>query len=319
LYATHTRNKEARAVEAVEEGIRAALASGARLQVSHIIPRRGGPADALERCVAAVEGARDAGVNAAFDIHTRLFGLTNLSALLPPTAMDRGVEALRSNLQDPRARAELKAYQSLITSFLLGGPERVYLLDTPRCPEVRGKSLAELIPPGGDAYDVLFDVLLTELEELHRPQIICWSYDESQLTAAAQRPQCMVGSDATTMAPDGPLAATTFHGAYTWAAWFFRRCVREQGALRLEEAVRKLTSLPATHVGLVDRGVLKPGGWADLAVFDAQRFGERGTVEQPNQLAEGMVHVIVNGQIALQDGQFTSERSGRVLRRGVAE
>ena len=92
--------------------------------------------------------------------------------------------------------------------------------------------------------------------------------------------------------------------------------MRELRVLPLEQAVRKLTSVPAAQVGLVDRGLIRPGAWADLAVFDPHQFAERGTVEQPNQLAEGMRHVIVNGTLARQDGQFTGHRAGRALRKG---
>ena len=125
----------------------------------------------------------------------------------------------------------------------------------------------------------------------------------------------MAGSDATTLAPDGPLAGTVFHGAYSWASWFFRFMVRETGILSAAEAVRRLTDLPARTLGLSDRGVLKTGARADLAVFDPTRFGETATTFEPNQLADGMRHVVVNGAITLADGQLTGERAGTVIRR----
>jgi N-acyl-D-aspartate/D-glutamate deacylase len=317
LYATHTRNKETLAVEAVEEATRTSAAVGARLQVSHIIPRRGGaPADALERSLAAVDRAREGGLDVSFDIHTRLFGFTNLSAALPLWVTEGGPEAVASRLRDPVARAAMKRHKSLITSFELGGWDRVNLLDTPHRPDAEGRSVAELTPPGGDAYDVIFDVLLAEIEQIHRPMCLCWSYDEDQLASAVQHPRCMVGSDATTMSLGGQLAGTVFHGAYTWASWLFRRFVQERRLLTLEEVVHKLAAQPAEQVRLPGRGVLQQGAWADIAVFDPGRFRERGTVPKPNQLAEGMVHVVVNGQVALQNGAFTGRRPGKALRRG---
>ena len=105
---------------------------------------------------------------------------------------------------------------------------------------------------------------------------------------AFAHPLCMPGSDATTLAPDGPLAGTVFHGAYTWAAWFWRSLVRERRLLTPEEAVHRLTGMPAELLGLTDRGVLRAGARADIAVFDGERFGERGTTFEPNQLATGM-------------------------------
>jgi N-acyl-D-aspartate/D-glutamate deacylase len=124
----------------------------------------------------------------------------------------------------------------------------------------------------------------------------------------------MVGSDATALAPDGPLQGVAFHGAYTWASWFYRHFVRDTGMLTPQEAVRRLTSLPAGRLGLSDRGVLRPEACADLAVFDPQVFGERGTTFEPNQVAEGMRHVVVNGIPTLLDG-LTGRRGGQVLRR----
>jgi N-acyl-D-amino-acid deacylase len=124
----------------------------------------------------------------------------------------------------------------------------------------------------------------------------------------------MPGSDATTLAPDGPLKASTFHGAYTWAAWFYRFMVRQEGLLTPAEAVRRLTAVPAERLGLSDRGLLRPGAAADVVVFD-DALSERGTTFEPNQLASGVSHVVVNGVVTLRDGALTGERAGRVLRR----
>jgi N-acyl-D-amino-acid deacylase len=122
------------------------------------------------------------------------------------------------------------------------------------------------------------------------------------------------GSDATTLAPDGPLAGASFHGAYSWAAWFWRFTVREQRSLTPQEAVRRLTARPAERLGLAGRGVLDEGAQADVIVFDQDRFGERATTFEPNVLATGMRHVIVNGVQTLRDGRATGARGGRVLR-----
>src|SRR5207253_9165591 len=110
-----------------------------------------------------------------------------------------------------------------------------------------------------------------------------------------RHPLCMPGSDATTLAPEGPLAGSTFHGAYTWAAWFYRFTVRQERLLSPAEAVRRLTSMPAERLGLSDRGVLRPGAAADVVVFDSDALTERGTTYEPNQLATGVRHVVVNG------------------------
>jgi N-acyl-D-amino-acid deacylase len=128
----------------------------------------------------------------------------------------------------------------------------------------------------------------------------------------------MPGSDATTLAPDGPLAGAVFHGAYSWAAWFFRFMVRERGALSAAEAIHRLTGMPAQVLGLSDRGAIRVGARADIAVFDPAGFGERATTFEPNVTATGMRHVVVNGVETLRDGNFTGARGGEVIRRRVA-
>jgi N-acyl-D-amino-acid deacylase len=123
------------------------------------------------------------------------------------------------------------------------------------------------------------------------------------------------GSDATTLAPDGSLAHSFFHGAYTWASWFWRFMVRDEELLTRADAVHRLTGQPAERIGLSDRGVLREGARADVVVFDPGRFSERGTVFEPNLLADGMEHVIVNGVHTLRNGGLTGNRGGMVLRR----
>jgi N-acyl-D-aspartate/D-glutamate deacylase len=116
------------------------------------------------------------------------------------------------------------------------------------------------------------------------------------------------------LAPDGRLAGATFHGAYTWASWFWRRMVRETATFAPEEAIFKLSRLPAERMGLADRGRLEVGARADVVAFDPGTFGETGTTFEPNRLAIGMHHVIVNGVPTLRDGGPTGERAGAVLR-----
>jgi len=145
--------------------------------------------------------------------------------------------------------------------------------------------------------------------------VILHAYSEYSQRLAFTHPLCVPASDATTLAPDGPLAGSVFHGAYSWAAWFWRRLVRDWKLLRPEEAVNRLTSAPAAVLGLADRGVLKVGAYADIAVFDPDQFGDQATTFEPNQLASGMNHVLVNGVPTLHEGLRTQRFAGRVLRR----
>ena len=316
IYATHVRNRERYALAAIDEAIETARDAGVRLHIPHLTPRRGGPPDADLRALERIDRALAAGIDVSIDMHTRLHGLTNLSIALPSWLFDGGVAKLRERLRDPAIRAGLAGYESVITSFALGGWERVSLLTSPHRADLVGKSFAEIAERnGGTPFDAVLDVLLDEADDPHLPLCLCESYTEEQLGRTYAHPACMVASDATALGVDGVLASHVFHGAFTWAAWFFRRFVREQKVFTTEAAVRKLTAQPAERLGLADRGVLKVGNWADLAVFHPETFGERGTLDAPNQLAEGMRHVLVNGVVELAEGKFTADRGGRVIRR----
>jgi N-acyl-D-aspartate/D-glutamate deacylase len=312
LYATHTRDRDHHAIDAIDEAIRTAEASEVRLQISHLLPRMIGDG-VPERAVEAVERAASRGLDIAFDMHTRLFGTTYLNTILPNWALEGGREALAAHLRSPDSRARMRDYRSIVAG---GGWERVVLLDNPAFPEFSRRNLGEVGRSlGRDPHDVAFDILLAEIDQLHRPMVIILCYTEDDQARIFRHPKCMPGSDATTMAPDGPLARSVFHGAYSWAAWFYSFMVRRRRVLSPEEAIHRLTGLPARTLRLDDRGVLRRGAHADVAVFDPEQFGERGTTFEPNQLAQGMHHVVVNGVVTLRAGEPTGRRAGRVIRR----
>jgi N-acyl-D-aspartate/D-glutamate deacylase len=320
IYATHTRNRAGQADETIAEAIRAGAAAGLPVQISHIgvVARleRNGRA-AIERALEQIARARARGLDISFDMHTRLFGTTNLSAALPPWVLAGDRSAIAARLRDGATRRELKSYQSIITALARGDWNAIVLSDSLAQPELSRRSVAEIAAAHGrDPFDTIYDILLAELEagDINRLLIIALAYRADDLRMAFTHPSCMVGSDATALAPDGPLADSSFHGAYTWAAWFFRHFTRGTAMLSPQEAVRRLTSLPARRIGLNDRGIVRAGAWADLAIFDPATFAERGTTFEPNQTAIGMRHVLINGVVTLKDGALTGDRGGQVLR-----
>lgn len=317
LYATHTRRRDHGAADAVEEAIRVAERAGVRLQVSHLLPRNG--ADEGMRCIELVERARERGLDVAFDMHTRAFGLTHLYAALPGWAMAASREELSRALRDPAARAEMKGHDTILSAG--GDWSRVVLLDNRIWPQYARKDLASIAAERHqDPLDAVYDLLLGSADELHSLIVIIECYSEEQQRHVFSHPLCMPASDATTLAVDGPLAGSSFHGAYTWASWFYRFMVRERGLLSPQDAIHRLTALPASRLRLDDRGVLRPGARADVVVFDPDRYGERGTKFDPSLLADGIVHVVVNGALALTNGILTRSRNGHVIRRrGAAE
>lgn len=319
IYATHTRNLPGTARESIAEAVRTSAASGARLQISHIssVARLSDDGRwAVDQALAQVDRAQADGFDVAFDMHTRSFGMTNLSSALPAWALEGGPDATVARLRDPKVRRELKEYPSIVTALARGGWDRLTIANTHARPDLAGVSIGELSRAADcDPMDVIFDLLIDEIDNLHNVLVLAFVYRSEDTHVAFEHRDCMVGSDATALAPDRPLGGCLLHGAFTWAGWFYRYFVRETGKLTPQEAVRRLTSLPAGRLGLSDRGVLRAGACADIAVFDAGMFAERGTIARPDQPAVGMKYVLVNGAIAVRDGVPTGQQAGQVLRK----
>src|SRR5438034_1674942 len=308
LYASHTRRRDDGAVSAIDEAIRVGEKAGAQIQISHLLPRKTDEREG-ERSLELIDQARGRGLDIAFDMHTRLYGTTFLNTIVPLWAQDD----LDGHLRSPESRRRMREYKSIVAG---GGWERVVLLDHPKFPQYSRKSFGELArTEGRDAYDIAFDILLTDLEQPNRAMVIIHAYTPDQQALMFSHPLCMPGSDATTLAPDGPLANSVFHGAYSWASWYFHFMVHERKLLKAEEAVQRLTQLPARRLHLKDRGEIREGMRADIAVFDAEKFQATATTFEPNQLARGMRHVVVNGVHTLRDGSLTGSRGGQVIHR----
>ncbi len=314
IYAPHTRNREVAAIEAVDEVLRNARNSGVALHISHLSPRRGGPPDAREQILELVARAAAAGEDVTFDTHTRLHGITNLSNAVPSEHFTGDAAGLLEVLADSASRRAFAKDENIITSFGLGGWENVVIFNAPMSPDLEGRSITE-IAGGKNPFDVIFDVLAQHAGDPHSILVTCKSYEDAEVIDTARQPLCMVGSDATALCNDGPLAGKVFLGAYTWAGWYLRQTVREFGVFTVEEAVRRMTAMPADRVGLGLRGRLIVGAPADIAVFDPDSIADQGTLEQPNRLAKGIRHTIVNGVPAFVDGSFTETRNGQILRR----
>ncbi|HEY1365883.1 MAG TPA: amidohydrolase family protein [Gaiellaceae bacterium] len=312
MYATHTRRRDAGSAEAVEEAVRTARESGARLQLSHLIPRSG--EEEGRRCIAAIDAAAESDLDVAFDMHTRLYGTTFLHTVLPPAILGESPERQDELLRDRDTIATIERYESILSAG--GDWERIVLLDNDIVPRYNRRSIASIAAERGqEPLEAICGLLREALPDTSRLMVINHCHTEAQQREAFTHPLSMPGSDATTLAPDGPLAGSTFHGAYTWAAWFYRFMVTQENLLSPGEAVRRLTSAPAERVGLTDRGVLRKGAAADVVVFDPAALTERGTTYEPNQLAAGVTHVLVNGVVTLRDGEPTGDRAGQVLRR----
>jgi N-acyl-D-amino-acid deacylase len=313
LYAVCMRYTDERAVEGVEEPINTARATGVRTQISHAMPMPGSPAGMTAKTFELVDEGRSSGLDVAFDMHTRSWGEVNLSAMLPLWMLAGSWDEIDARLASKQDREKVKQYPSYIRRFVDNpGPDEMMVVLT-QDKSLIGRTLTELTPPGGDPLDTIMDILRHEKENIHRPLVLIRMYPEDDLADFYRHPECSVASDATTLSLDGPLQDAVFYGAFTWASWYLKTIVGERKTLELPEAIRKVTSLSASRAGLTNRGVLRKGAAADIAMFNLPAVGDTGTLQSPNQLARGTVNVIVNGVVAWRDGRLTDARGGAVL------
>lgn len=311
IYATHTRDRDENALEAVAEAIRIAERAELPLQISHITPRSG--MDVIDRCIDAALDARRRGNPVEFDMHTRTFGFTHLKNVVPVAVLDAGADEIRARLADPAVRREAKAHRNLITRC---GWHKVVLARSRSHAQFCGMTFDMIGGAlGRHPHDAALDILAEEADGLLHPMVILKTYSEEQLIRTYSADRCMIGSDATALAPDGPLAEEVFYGAYGWASWFWRRVVRETRTMTRQEAIHRLTGLPAAAFGLAGRGHLAPAMKADVVVFDPERFTEHATFASPNLPASGIRHLFVNGVHTVEDGALTGGRGGTVLTR----
>jgi N-acyl-D-aspartate/D-glutamate deacylase len=317
LLAVHTRDRDFEAVSAFDEAFEIVERTGVALQLSHIAPRRGAPDGALVEALSRIDRSRDRGLDVACDQHTRLHGITKLVAMLPPSASAAGPAVLARLLRDPAARASFHEFRKPIHKLgLLGEWDRLSLFEAPATPGLVGKDFSEIARERGQhPLDAIMDILIEAGDRAPDVLFLGLVQTEDDLDLAFGSSTCSPESDATVLAPDGPLTEQRFLGAYTWAAFYLRSIVRERKILGLEEGVHRMTAMAARRVGLRDRGVLAEGAWADLTVFDPDRVEDMGTTTEPNQFPRGIRHVLVNGEIAFSDGRFAPSRTGKVLRR----
>jgi N-acyl-D-amino-acid deacylase len=317
VYASHIRDEASGVLAAVEEAIAIGERAGVPVEVSHL--KLSGPRAQrlLSELLEVVAAAADRTVPVGFDLYPYTASGTWLIALLPYPDQQGGAEAAAARLEDPAVRARLHADYAADRD---GWEERSGVDDWTRivvglCPgdeAATGRSLAELGDERGrDPLDVAFDLIAAS-----RGLADATFHDQSEdvVRALIAHPTVAIGSDGWSVAPDGPLADLPEHPrTYGTFPRVLGRYVRELGVLRLEEAVRKMTSLTAERFGLTDRGVVRAGAWADLVLFDPSTIVDTADFVDPKRFPEGVRCVTVNGRVVLRDGARTAELPGVIL------
>ncbi len=276
----------------------------------------------MDAAIAKIEAARKAGVRITADMYPYTAGAAPLTACVPPWAMEGGFAAMRGRLRDPAQRKRVVAdvlhptYQWPNFYANAGGADGIVLLSfkTDALKPLQGKTLAEvakLRKKADEPVEVLLDLLVEDGSPIGVAYFIT---AEENIRKLVPLPWVSFGSDEASQAPEGAFLKSVPHPrAYGCFARVLGKYVRDEKLLPLESAVRKMTGLPATNLGLDRRGFLKAGYFADVVVFDPKTIADKATYEKPHQYAVGVRHVFVNGVQVLKDGEHTGAKPGRAL------
>jgi N-acyl-D-amino-acid deacylase len=314
----HVRNRDRRFLEAVEEAIAVTRAAGAGLQLSHLSAKPGSTPRAWNRCMEAVRLARAEGHDVQCDQIPYTIGPGLLSTILPTWASQGSVGEVQARLRDPAVREKLVAESDRYWFlFYYREWDKLTLTASRSHPEWIGLTFREIGEAAGkDPFDCVYDILADEGEGMDQVWINGVLFSEGDIAEWISDPLFSIASDGLATRDSGPLVEITNHpNCYGWTPLVFQKYVHELRTMRLEEAIRKMTSMPAVRFGIVDRGILRANMMADVIVFDEKRFQTRSTYLKPHVYAEGMEDVIVNGCLALEDGIPTGSLAGRILGR----
>ena len=321
LYASHLRSEGGQMLEAIEELLTIARQAKIRAEIYHL--KSSGEANwpLFDEAVAMVERARAEGLEITADIYTYPASATGLNASIPPWVQEGGFEASVERMKDPElrrriAREMLEESDEWENSYLaVGSPERILLVGfkSEELKPLTGKTLAEVAQMRGtDPRETAMDLIV---EDGSRVGTVYFSQSEEIVRRAIALPWVSFNSDEASMAPEGVFLESSAHPrAYGSFARLLGRYVRDEKLIPLEEAIRKLAALPAENLRIDRRGRLEQGFFADVVVFDPETVQDHATFVDPHQYATGMVHVFVNGEQVLKDGEHTGATPGRVVR-----
>jgi dihydroorotase/N-acyl-D-amino-acid deacylase len=320
-YITHQRSEADEIDASLDEVFRIAREANVPATIHHLKTAYKQNWGRMPAVLQRLEQAREEGIDVAADQYPYVAGSNPLDASLPVWAREGGRDAMVKRLIEPATRAKIKAeiLQPATTwenQYLGSGGAAGILVSAVGRAELKkyqGRTLDDIAnAEQKDPLDVLIDIIANDDTT---GSGIMFFMDEGDMRAALRHPLVMMGTDSGGMAPDSPAPTAGVHPrAWGSAARILGKYVREERLLPLEEAVRKMTSLPAQRMRLWDRGVVRPGAFADLVVFDPATIRDRATFELPRQYAEGIRYVAVNGQLVVDGGQITAARPGRALR-----
>ena len=320
MYASHIRNYDEHLQLAVEEFVQIVKTSNIKGQLSHLNVRENtnAPQGAWIRAVETLEQAREKG----FDIQTDCVGyeggIGKLAAILPPWVLEGGAEQAALRMKDPAVRKRLRTECDRYWRFIHNGDwYRVTIVQEKPFPEIAGKNVEEIAQLWGkDPWDCYFDIMAAAGAGMEDLIAVGLMFTEAHVADMVSHPLFSFEADFISIDLDSPMRNTApFKASYAGMIHFLTCHVRERKTLRLEDAVRKMTSMPATHFGLRERGLIRKGYFADVVVLDYEKLDDGATDSQPFAYSRGVEHVIVNGTVVINHSEHTGERPGRNLLR----
>jgi len=337
IYATHMRSEGQNEVAAVREALRIGEEAHLPVEIFHLKVSGKSRAGKMIDIVRMIQEARDRGQDVTADMYPYLAGATALASSLPPWVADGGLNKLLERLRDPAVRQRIKTEMSATGErtwenlYLdAGGAPGVMVASVvnPELKQYTGKTVAEIAElwkgadgksaqqkPGqqkNDPLDVLMDFVLADKGLSGALYFIA---SEEDLQTGLRQPWTSIGLDANELSLDGPLFEPHTHPrAFGSMPRFLGHYVRDLQLLPLEQAIRKITSLPAQREHLTGRGLIKEGFFADITIFNPDAIIDKATYTEPAQLAEGVSYVLVNGQVAFENGKVTGAMAGKALK-----
>ncbi|MCM3881531.1 MAG: amidohydrolase family protein [Vicinamibacterales bacterium] len=319
IYTAHIRSEGDRLLEALDEVTQIARQANIRAEIYHLKAAGRDNWPKLESAIAKIEAARANGLQITANMYTYTAGSTGLDAAMPPWVQEGGYREWASRLKQPSIRTRLRKEMTTASDWenvlLSAGAEGTLLVGF-RNAALRGytgKTLAEVARLRRQSIqDTAMDLVV---EDGSRVQVVYFLMSEDNIRKQIRLPWVSFGSDGNSMAPEPPFTLRSTHPrAYGNVARLLGNYVRDEQVIPLEEAIHRLTFLPATNLRIKDRGLLASGQFADVVVFDPETIGDVATYETPHQYSKGVKHVLVNGVQVLKNGEHTGAKPGRVVR-----
>lgn len=315
IYATHMRNEDLMIKSAIEEAIRIGEECGILVEISHIKLCSEEVWGKLELIINPVEEARKRGVEIFMDLYPYVHTSTDISIMIPTYALEGGIEKFRERVKNSEYRERIKREieEKRLSSSKIDKLKNIIIANYEKNPNYNGKSLEEILIMEGKSPELKdASELIIEIVENGDASAVFLQMNEEDVKALMKLPYLSIASDGGIQFPGKGFPHPRSYGTFPRV---ISKYVREEKVLSLEQAIRKMTSLPAEVFRIKDRGMIKEGFFADIVIFDYEKIKDNATFQNPHQYPSGILYVIVNGKIVVENGRYSGEFAGMIIKR----